>query len=436
MILIINTLINFLASFIEIFLIYNIMQIVFPIRLSFERLTYVKIIFSALFSTIIFIFNSTSFFSYYTILFAAIYAIITGFILFKANIINLLSVSSFYFLCLSTMDFLIITIADNIDNRIPDMLMDIINKRGIERIVFIIAMKTLWIAFYCLISYFLKKNNKNGKHVYYLFPLSYIGFICFFDLVRNTMMTYNIDIPLSWIIFVLSFCLIITCFYLYSKNKKEQLLLLHNTLLEENYQSLSNIYASNRTLFHDLNNHFNILHNFLSKNDAKSALIYLNKIYLPIKNLSKAVWTGIDVIDVIINSKLTLAKEHNIHVDINVEFPSNTGIEPHDICIILSNLLDNAVEACLNMEESGQKKIQFTMRHINSFLIIKIINPYTSAPKIVNEFISTTKQDKLLHGWGLKSANTAINKYNGTLNYEINNKDFITKAILFFEITT
>ena len=76
------------------------------------------------------------------------------------------------------------------------------------------------------------------------------------------------------------------------------------------------------------------------------ALKYLDDLGTPIKTLIEKTWTSNEVIDVIINSKLEKMNEYGIHSNFNVEFPSNSNIQSQDICAILSNLLDNAIEAC------------------------------------------------------------------------------------------
>ena len=88
----------------------------------------------------------------------------------------------------------------------------------------------------------------------------------------------------------------------------------------------------NAKLYHDLNNHLNILYQLLEKENVSEAKAYIREVSKPIMQLSKSVWTGIDAVDVIINSKVEKMKEKGIPVEVNVEFPDNTNILPLMIC--------------------------------------------------------------------------------------------------------
>ena len=190
---------------------------------------------------------------------------------------------------------------------------------------------------------------------------------------------------------------------------------------------------SNAKLYHDLNNHLNVLYQLLDEGDGDGAKEYIKEISRPIMKLSKTVWTGTDVVDVIINSKIEKMREMNISYEINVEFPQNTNILPHDMCTILANLLDNAIEAVGVMKEPGT--VALTIRRINYFLLIKVSNSCaTQKEKFVN-YPSTTKENKELHGWGLPSVKDAVDKYNGTLKCTNEGNQFVTKIMLFFEVT-
>lgn len=124
-------------------------------------------------------------------------------------------------------------------------------------------------------------------------------------------------------------------------------------------------------------------------------------------------------------------REMNISYEINVEFPQNTNILPHDMCTILANLLDNAIEAVGAMEELGT--VELTIRRINHFLLIKVSNSCaTQKEKFVN-YPSTTKENKELHGWGLPSVKDAVDKYNGTLKCTNENNLFNVTIMIFFE---
>lgn len=207
-----------------------------------------------------------------------------------------------------------------------------------------------------------------------------------------------------------------------------------NALLEENYKGLNDAYSANAKVYHDFNNHINILYQYLIHSDTKSAIEYLDRVSEPIKNLLERTWTGNEVIDVIINSKLRKMKENHIQSSINVEFPGRCDIMPNDICTILSNLLDNAIEACQRNQDNANKWINITIRIINQMLILIIENGNEVAPQVKNKRLVTSKEDERFHGWGLKSVESSIEKYEGVMQYKTENGKFKVVVTLNYNI--
>ena len=123
--------------------------------------------------------------------------------------------------------------------------------------------------------------------------------------------------------------------------------------------------------------------------------------------------------------------ETEIMSDINVEFPKACNILPNDVCTILSNLLDNAIEATQKVEES--KYIKLIIRRAKYFLFIRVSNPC----KKMKEFevlLKTTKDNKNLHGWGLQSVNDVVEKYNGRMECLNIGTEFVVNIMLTFDV--
>lgn len=230
----------------------------------------------------------------------------------------------------------------------------------------------------------------------------------------------------TWFLLLLTLITTALIFYFYTKDsnikKKVNMLEMQNQLLEINYKKINSIYTENAKLFHDFNNHLNILYQLVQNEKFNEAKSYIENISSPVKQLSGISWTGLDILDIIINSKLEQAKAMGIKFDINVEFPVNTQILSHDICTILSNLLDNAIEATSQCE--SEKTIILTIRKIHYFLFIKLTNPSTNATSNFALYPPTTKSNKNLHGFGLPNVYSVIEKYNGSLKCTNENSNF------------
>ena len=203
-------------------------------------------------------------------------------------------------------------------------------------------------------------------------------------------------------------------------------------ILEREYQSLSRSYENNAKLFHDFRNHCGVLRNFLIKGNSDEALSYLDELTGSGSTLTVGVWTGDETVDYLISSKKKLAEEKQIAFTIEVEFPRNTNIKSSDLCAILANLLDNAIEACSKVENKEKRKMRLLIRRIQQMLVIKIENTYEVMPVEEDGVYKTSKKDGGLHGFGIKSAKAAAAKYDGVLNSSFKGDLFTSVVTLSF----
>ena len=151
------------------------------------------------------------------------------------------------------------------------------------------------------------------------------------------------------------------------------------------------------------------------------------------REMADTVWTNDETVDYLINSKAAAAKERGIQFQVLVEFPRHTNLRSADLCAILGNLLDNALEAARQIPEENERFIRLTIRRINQMLIVKVENSFTAPPVIADGEIKTTKKENGLHGWGLKSARAAAEKYDGMLQTSYVGNTFRAVATLSFQ---
>lgn len=203
-------------------------------------------------------------------------------------------------------------------------------------------------------------------------------------------------------------------------------------LLERDYTALSDAYAVNAKLFHDFHNHIGALRQLLTHQKYEEALAYLEELQVPVRNMTDRIWTGDETVDYLINSKMAAAVSKEIAMQVQVEFPRHTNLGSADLCAILGNLLDNALEAAQKVKEPEKKEISLTIRRINQMLVLKVENTCNGYFEEKDGQLQTTKQEKGLHGWGLKSARTAAEKYDGTVRTNREGNRFYAVATLSF----
>ena len=424
---------EFLTSFIEIFLLYNVYRILFQKNRRFY-VKWIDLLVAFIGTILMQVCNATEIFSYFTMILFVLYTSITAKILYKIGYVVIFSLSCFYLLCVGCIDFLTFTLISNFFGGY-NVFITMISTPSIIRMITILSIKLFWIVLYFAFRKQLYKISLNRKKVYTFLVIAILGFLGFTYLVDQTFLAFGNHISGIWLMFVLFFAMGFFVIYFIFKSKEEKMnlnfVLMRNNLLEENYNNLSEIYQRNAKLYHDLNNHLNVLYQLIDQGNVIDAKDYIKEISKPITQLSKIVWTGIDVVDVIINSKLEKMRELDINVRINVEFPQNTNIKAQDICTILSNLLDNAIEAAMKVND--ETFIEIVMRKINHFILIRISNSTQEHAGYFIDYPETSKENKELHGWGLSNVKDAVEKYNGSMKCIDEQGKFIVTTMLFYD---
>lgn len=433
---VLSIVIEFLATMLEGYIGIKFAGILLEPQYEFKKLNYMTFAVSISLAVIVSFLNSITLFSYITLAFGIISNSVVVRIFYKSQFPQAFMIMCLYFMCLNYLDFFAITIVGAILQD-PEYSKIVVSTYGWLRLRQMMICKGLLIAVYLVAKKFIKEKFRNDSLQHYTF-LTIAGSIGIIFLIENSIRGINSFTIAEWVIFsiilVLGWALVI----LYEKNKHEKdmahFMEMRNALLEENYKSLSEAYSANAKVYHDFNNHINILYQYLIKGNSKKALAYLESMGEPIKNLLEKTWTGNEVIDVIINNKLRKMQDNNIRSKINIEFPNNSDIMSSDICTILGNLLDNAIEACQRNSHDANKWINITIRIINAMLIFKIENGNELMPISQKMRLITSKKDRRFHGWGLKSVETAVEKYEGIMQYTTEEKKFQVVVTLNYNI--
>lgn len=186
---------------------------------------------------------------------------------------------------------------------------------------------------------------------------------------------------------------------------------------------LNNEYISNKTI-HDLKNELFAIRSLLEIN-PKSAYSEINKICDVVdKNNIIKICTS-DAINSLVTSKVKNARDNGIDVTINSFVTSLKAINSVDLCMILGNLFDNAIEACMGVK--GEKSIFLELRSRDECISITMKNITTNECVMIGK---TTKMNKSIHGFGLDNIAEILRVYNGFMTHKIENGYFIINVIL------
>lgn len=171
---------------------------------------------------------------------------------------------------------------------------------------------------------------------------------------------------------------------------------------------------------HDMKNHIVVLTNYVENNDFVKMKSYLEKIAAPIKEINQYIWSDNEIVNLIINTKLEETRRRKIRVNTkidNILFP----MTDNELCSILANLLDNAVEACEKVQEAD-RWIDISIKDSVAGIFIKVENSIAERPEKRQDGLVSKKQG--YHGYGLKSTKAIVDKYNGTMKCDFDENTF------------
>lgn len=230
-----------------------------------------------------------------------------------------------------------------------------------------------------------------------------------------------------FLIFWLVFCITIIVFFIRaSENAAERVALeLSNEFLKEKYDEISNVYYDYATVAHDMKNHLIILEDYCQNRKTNEALEYIRKIKKPVTRIKQYLFTGDEVLNIILNYKLAAAEQEGITVEIEAEPVDDLSIENNDLCAILANLIDNAINACCEMEDSKDRWINIKIKRQGYVMIISISNSCCASIK------KNDKEKDPLHGYGKKSVMQKVKKYKG--EYTFKKKKDSYEAVVTFD---
>lgn len=199
-------------------------------------------------------------------------------------------------------------------------------------------------------------------------------------------------------------------------------------LIDTHYQEVENMYKKMRGWRHDYRNHIQTMKVLAEKGNLEAIKEYLNKLDEDLATVDTVVKTGNSMADAILNSKISLAKSKGINVKVDAHVPVKLKMSELDLCVILGNLFDNAIEASLPLPEN-ERLIRVYMVMKNTQLYISFTN-FTASKKQIKEanLFKTTKGDG--HGFGLVRIDSIIEKLDGYLSRNSEDGAFTTEILI------
>lgn len=290
-------------------------------------------------------------------------------------------------------------------------------------------LNCIFIFILCSISFTLIKKKQSS-------PVWYETIFYIILAVGETFTTYFMVINIQddssggFIILFLSGCFLLDIYIAFvfhrisvvRETEKENALLRQQSDLQMSvYQDLQNRYERSMKIIHDAKKHVTALEGLIQSENTEEAMQYKKSLYREFDKLQLSFQHKNKILTVIINNELIKAESHDIKMKLIIDDVDISFLSDIDITTIVSNVLDNAVEAVAELPKE-KRNILFIIKEKMNCLVIHSENPYKNLEKSNNRFIST-KSGHL--GIGLKNIESTVNKYGGMFSIDISDDNFI-----------
>lgn len=433
---------EFFSAFLEIYLCYRILNLLFVNQYKNTRREIwfqegLMVGYSVLLAAFVRWNNQVLMFSDLLVFEVILVVFLTCVWFFEVNKAAVLAVTAFYFMCLSFADVLGIVLMSKVleDTRFAVQL----GGGTWFRVVFILCVDSAWLILYLLLVFFRKNKCKNGvaEYRYGILAASAIGYGAIYYFQKAAFLNLTDALAATWIIFLMLFFMFLAAVWIYKRyrdtKEENRLIEVQKYYLENNMADMQQLYDSSSRNYHDIKNHLNAIYQMVKEDKKEEVLRYIEQIGEPFRKLDRKVWTGNQMTDMIINCNEVECEKYGIKFEVYADIIPHMSIENQDLCTILSNLMDNAIEAC-RKNAKEDKKICLKVRQRNSMLFIDIKNIMREEPLLQNGRIVTRKKDRSIHGLGIENIRRAVEKYDGYCKYIYEDHYFETMIILPLEL--
>ncbi len=353
--------------------------------------------------------------------------------LYNCSLLSKLVVTSVLIVLFYTIDIIAVGITINIFNLTFE---DIMTFGDINIIVSLLSKAVLFML--CTVVNKTFENRSSEKLSLYswiqitIYPLSSVlVIITFIDyaIILNTVP----DIMLVCTISLVAGSILL--FYTIKKLEYEKAVQEQNKLLEQRIQTemnntsaLMEAYSRQRKITHDFSNHLTVINSLTINNQYEHLEEYVQSLYNDLSAYTLPIKTNNPVVDALLNRKYLFAVKNDIDVIFNINDLSMLNISNEDIVVLLANVIDNAIEAC--MKCTGYREIKIKMSNNDKSVDLSVKNTVDRKIDVSKSEIKSTKTDFYNHGYGLRNIKAIIEKYNGNMILYCDDKQFTITVTL------
>lgn len=196
---------------------------------------------------------------------------------------------------------------------------------------------------------------------------------------------------------------------------------------QEQYKKEMELMEGMNQRLHDMKHYINALDSLQTMEEVRQYAAGLRDKLMPLQTCHES---GNALVDVILTQKIQYCYQNNIQIMPYVDAKETDFIQNLDLCTIMGNTIDNAIEAAIQMEDEAKREIDVRMSKINSMIVYQVSNYFQGPLREKNGHLLTTKADEYSHGYGLLNVKSALEKYDGTMNYKYQEDEFTINIVI------
>lgn len=214
-------------------------------------------------------------------------------------------------------------------------------------------------------------------------------------------------------------------------NKKNIELIAQNNKNEIEYDHIMRITKDNhelRKIRHDIINQHLSVSTLLNNNAINDAINMLNSIDENIYDKIPVSYCSNNLLNAIFQFEASKASNMKVTLKIDAMCPDTINIADNDLCSLLTNVIDNAIEAAT---KTDNKNVKIICKKVNNNFVIHVENSFSENNKKKSNFFTSSKQNAAMHGIGMDIVKQIVKKYNGNIDYQFIEDKFILDIFIF-----
>lgn len=285
-----------------------------------------------------------------------------------------------------------------------------------------------------------RSNNRMSRKnllLYSVVPIATLGImisLAYLNIDWDQIGFVHVLLIISSVLVLIGNILIFYVFDRYSQSteklRQQELTITKMEIEEKHYEQIERVNQEHAAFLHDIHHYLQAIGEMASENNDEEIVKTISELQIKIANTETSMFSHNKLLNAILNERKKAADEKDVSMRIIIE-PEFTvdHIKNVDLIVIMGNLLDNAIEAASKCTQ-GYVKVFLFSQNSRYFSVIKIVNNYAGKLSIQDDNILTSKDDKLMHGFGIKNVSDISAKYGGYLQNFHENGVFTSIVIL------